>query len=255
MGHKSLIKRNSALILSILGAAGVIATSILAARAAPKAEKRLDAAKEEKGEELTRYEEIKVTLPTYGSAIGAGVATIMCICGAQILNSRQQASLVSAYAIVDRARKDYRRKAVELYGEEMDRKIIDAIAAEDAEAIHISGSYFGEICDLGTDEHTGAPVLWYDRISDRYFKATIEQVLQAEYHLNRNYILRGYACLNELYEFLGISKIDGGDLLEWQPWDESMFWIEFTHRKSVMSDGTELYILGMPWEPELEEDS
>lgn len=36
MGHKSLIKRNSALILSILGAAGVIATSILAARAAPK---------------------------------------------------------------------------------------------------------------------------------------------------------------------------------------------------------------------------
>lgn len=37
--------------------------------------------------------------------------------------------------------------------------------------------------------------------------------------------------------------------------DESMFWIEFTHRKSVMSDGTEFYILGMPWEPELEEDS
>lgn len=108
---------------------------------------------------------------------------------------------------------------------------------------------------MGIDEHTGAPVLWYDRISNRYFKATIEQILLAEYHLNRNYILRGYACLNELYEFIGVSKIDGGDLLEWQPWDESMFWIEFTHRKSVMSDGTEFYILGMPWEPELEEDS
>lgn len=254
MGHKSFIKRNSALILSILGATGVIATSILAARAAPKAEKRLAAAKEEKGEELTKYETVKEIFPAYIPAIGTGTATIMCILGAQILNSRQQASLVSAYALVDQARKDYRRKTIELYGEEADRKITEAIAAEKAEKMEISNSYFGEICDLSTDEHASAPILWYDRISNRYFEANIEQVLQAEYHLNRNYILRGYACLNELYEFIGVSKIDGGDLLEWQPWDESMYWIEFTHRKSVMSDGTEFYILGMPWEPSLEED-
>lgn len=254
MGRKSFIKRNSALILSILGATGVIATSILAARAAPKAEKRLAAAKEEKGEKLTKYETVKEIFPAYIPAIGTGTATIMCILGAQILNSRQQASLVSAYALVDQARKDYRRKAIELYGEETDRKIIDAIAAEDAEAINISGSYFGEICDLSTDEHTSAPVLWYDQISNRYFKATIEQVLQAEYHLNRNYILRGYACLNELYDFLGISKIEGGDLLEWLPLDEGMYWIEFNCRKSVTSNGTEFYILGIPWEPSLEED-
>lgn len=204
---------------------------------------------------MTKCEQIKEIFPIYAPAIGVGTAAIFCILGAQVLNSRQQASLVSAYALVDQARKDYRRKAIELYGEETDRKITDAIAAEKTERIEISSSYFGEICDLSIDEHTSMPVLWYDRVSNRYFEATIEQVLLAEYHLNRNYILRGYACLNELYEFIGVSKIDGGDLLEWQPWDESMFWIEFTHRKSVMSDGTEFYILGMPWEPEIEEDS
>jgi hypothetical protein len=32
----------------------------------------------------------------------------------------------------------------------------------------------------------------------------------AEYHLNRNYILRGEAVINELYEFLGLEPTDWG---------------------------------------------
>ena len=76
MIRKSFAKRNSALILSILGAAGVIATSILAARAAPKAEKRLAAAKEEKGEELTKCETVKEIFPVYIPAIGTGTANV-----------------------------------------------------------------------------------------------------------------------------------------------------------------------------------
>lgn len=143
MRRKSFTKQNSAFILSILGVVGVVTTSIMAARAAPKAEKRISAAKEEKGEELTKCEKIKETLPVYAPAIGIGTGTIFCVLGAQILNSRQQASLVSAYALVDQARKDYRRKAIELYGEETDRKITDAIAAEKAEKMEIASSYFG----------------------------------------------------------------------------------------------------------------
>ena len=43
--------------------------------------------------------------------------------------------------------------------------------------------------------------------------ASLEQVLMAEYHLNRNYILRGEAVINELYEFLGLEPTDWGGLL------------------------------------------
>ena len=72
--------------------------------------------------------------------------------------------------------------------------------------------------------------------------------MNAEYHLNRNYILRGYSYLNEFYEFLGIEETDYGSVLGLAPTDDGMYWIDFNHRKVVMEDGLEVYIIEMPFE-------
>ena len=62
---KLFVKRNSSIILTVIGGAGVIATSIIAVRETPKALKLIEDAKEEKGEDLTVFETIKVAGPVY----------------------------------------------------------------------------------------------------------------------------------------------------------------------------------------------
>jgi len=246
---KLFLHRNASTILTCLGGAGVIVTSILAVKATPKALELVEKAEEEKGEELTKLETVKVAGPAYIPSILVGVSTIACIFGANTLNKHQQAALMSAYALLDSSYKEYREKLKELYGEEAHDAIVEAIAVEKAEDMYVSGSYFTTGCDLTADERTGEKVLFYDEYSKRYFESTIEQVMNAEYHLNRNYILRGYAVLNELYEFLGLQLTDYGDIVGWAPLDEGMYWIEFNHRHVVDDDGLDYYILEMPFEP------
>ena len=115
---KLFLKKNTSTILTCVGATGVIATTVMAVQATPKA---LTLIKEEetiKGGDLTKLEKVKVAGPTYIPAAVTGVATIACIFGANVLNKRYQASLISAYALLDTSFKDYKRKLKELYGQE-----------------------------------------------------------------------------------------------------------------------------------------
>ena len=242
-------KKNSATILTCVGGVGVVATSIMAVKATPKAIKIIEQAEGEKGEKLTKIEKIQFAGKCYIPTIITGMSTIACIFGANTLNKKQQAALMSAYALLDNSYKEYRNKLKELYGEEAHEAIVDAIAIEKAKDSNVSGSYMVGNCDQLLDDVTSEPVLFYEEYSNRYFETTIEQVLNAEYHLNRNYILRGYSCLNELYEFLGLDPTDSGAFLGWTPTDEGEYWIEFNHRKVILDDGLECYILEMPFEP------
>lgn len=249
MNSRLFIKRNASTILTCLGGVGVVATTITAVKATPKAIQLIEEAEQEKGEELTKWEKIKTTTMTYLPSIGLGITTIVCIFGSQILNKKQQAALMSAYALVDQSYKDYRRKLKGLYGEEVDQEVREAIAIEKAEDVGVRGSYLGTNCDLSLEESNGEPQVFYDEHSGRYFESTIEQVLTAEYHLNRNYILRGYSYLNEFYEFLGIEETNYGSVLGWAPNDDGMYWIDFNHRKLESEEGKDVYIIEMPFEP------
>lgn len=250
---KTFIKRNAATILTCIGSAGVILTTVTAVKATPKALKKLDEAEKEKGEKLTNIEKIKMAGPSYIPTVLIGVGTISCIVGAKVISKRHQTALVSAYALVDSSFKEYKHKLKELYGEETHNNVINAIAVEKVDPdLVVRGSYMCSECDLSKEEACGEPVLFYEEYGNRYFETTIEQVISAEYHLNRNYALREYTVLNELYEFLGLETTDYGSVLGWAPTDEGKYWVEFNHRKVVLDDGLECYILEMPFEPTYE---
>lgn len=249
MNAKLFIKKNAGTILSVMGSIGVVATAITAARAAPKAIKLLDDAREEKGSKLSKMEIAQIGFKTYLPVGLVSAATITCIMSANVLSRNKQANITSAYALLDQSYKDYRRKVIEMYGEETDHKIIEAIAVDRAKEVHISASYMFDNVDLSLDDRSGKPALWYEEYSKRFFEATIEQILSAEYHLNRNYILRGCATINEMYDFFGLDPVEWGDDLGWEPMDESEFWIEFNHFKAKLDDGTEFYILDLPFAP------
>ena len=91
--------------------------------------------------------------------------------------------------------------------------------------------------------------LFYDEFSERYFTSTIDKVLQAEYHLNRNLALGGIMTLNDWFEFLGLEKAPDGDTLGWSVCD-SYYWLDFNHSKTVLDDGLECYLISMIFEPD-----
>lgn len=238
--NKRFFKQNGSTILTCIGGFGVIATSVLVAKATPKALKRLEKVEEEKGEDLTKLEKVKVAGPAYIPAVLTGASTIACIFGANMLNKRQQASLASAYALLDRSYKDYKKKVEELYGEEAGVRIREELAKDKYEGL--------EDIDFGDDKQ-----LFYDGFSGRYFQSTLADVIQAEYDTNKQLINNGGVYLNEFYEFLGLDEISAGNELGWSSGILSSmywaYWIEFDHEKVVMDDGLECYIITMRYEP------
>lgn len=241
-------KRNGSTILTCVGAVGVVATAVTSAKATPKALALLEIAKEEKGEDLTTIEKVKIAGPTYIPTILIGASTIACLFGANGLNKRDQAALMSAYALLDNSFKEYKDKLKELYGEEAHQNIINSIAVEKAKEVGITAESLCTNTCLTDDESCGDPVLFYEEWSGRYFESTIEQVITAEYHINRNFVLRGYTTLNELYDFLGLETTDYGNTVGWAVEDE-LYWLDFHHHKVTMDDGLECYIIETPWGP------
>ena len=66
-------------------------------------------------------------------------STLICIFGNTYLNYRTQASLISAYAVLDKSYKEYIANTKELYGDDADREIKQKIANshyDDSNYIH-----------------------------------------------------------------------------------------------------------------------
>lgn len=244
MKHKTFVQRNSATVLAIAGAVGVVATVITTTRAAPKAIRLLNEAKEREDHDLTIWQKMQVAIPVYIPVILTGSVTIFCILSSNILNKASQASFMSAYMMIDQSYKNYQRKLKELYGQEAHDKIIESLAVEKAEAPYITGIGMYQIVDLSIDEALHGPkLLFYETLSERFFESTLESVLEAEYHTNRNYILNGIQTVSEWYDFLGLTPTVDDCRMGWVPMDVDETWIDFTHRKAYLEDGTEFYII------------
>lgn len=46
-----------------------------------------------------------------------------------------------------------------------------------------------------------------------------------------------------------ITCIDGGEYVGWNC-DDGLYWIDFNHRKTVLDDGLEVYVIEMVWTPD-----
>lgn len=236
---KMFVKRNGSTILTCVGVSGVVATSVMAVRATPKALIMLHEAREEKGEDLTTMERIKTAAPAYIPTVLVGISTIACMLGANALNKRQQASLMSAYALLDNSYKQYKSKVVDLYGEESDLRVREEI---------VKDKYTGDGKAPDNDK-----VLFYDEFSGRYFESTTADVLKAEYEINKKLTTWGGAYLNEFYKLVGLPTTDYGDHLGWSAagmyemyWEQ---WLDFNHEKFMLDDGLEGYIITYGQEP------
>lgn len=238
MSIEVFIKRNTPAILSCLGVAGVVATAVTAVKATPKALSLVKQAEEEKGDKLSKWEKVNVAGPAYIPSVLIGTATVACILGANLISRRQQATLMSAYALLDRSYKEYRDKTDELYGEEAGEHVRGEIAKD---------KYADDSISVDDKE------LFFDFYSGRYFESTKEVVQWAEYETNRAMIVNGAVCLNEFYDFLGLEPKPEYELLGWSCGQiEEMYrhpWIEFEHSTTQIDEDMECTIINMPLSP------
>ena len=244
---KIFSKKNTPIILAAASVVGLVGTVATAIRGTKKAEKILKEKEIDKGSPLTTVEKIKFAAPSYIPTIITGLATATCIVKETILNNKQFISLEASYGLVASQFTKYKSRVREIYGEKAHRDIMDQLDLAVGEPLPISAD---GIAISGFDIPDGAKkLLFYDTISEIYFESTYEEVLQALYHLNRNFVLRGDSPCDEYYEFLGI---ECSNMLGWNSWSGYCF-IDFDISK-VEKDGKVYFRIDPVFWPEPDYD-
>lgn len=229
-----VLKRHSPEILTGIGIAGMIFTTITAVKATPKALQLVDEREIKEGKRLTNTEIIKTTWKCYIPAAITGVCSIACLIGASSVNLKRNAALATAYTISETALKDYREKAVEVVGEKKEQAIRDAVAKDKLEKAHVQDR---EFILTGKGE---TPC--FDPLTNSCFKSDIETLRKAENNLNKR--MRDEVCitLNEFLQEIGLDPCDDsiGEQLGWDI-DKGYIEIDFS---SQLLNGIPYLVIG-----------
>lgn len=185
---------------------------------------------------LSNADIVKLTWKEYIPTLAFSVITLSCIGYSNFLNIKTQKDLASAYLMLGKTFNEYRKRNIELSGPEIDKSIIENLSVEQSKNIDVHHSYFFSECNLIPNNTDNETQLFYIESVDRYFTSTLSRVINAEYHLNHNYVGLGYATLNEFYNFLGINTVDNGDDIGWSVIDDEPYWIYFNHEKTMIND-------------------
>ena len=202
--------KHSPEILIGFGVAGFITTTVLAVRATPKAMKLLDQAKEEKQvDKLSPIDTVKIAWKPYIPAAITGIASIVCIIGANSVNSRRNAALVTAYQLSTAALNEYKDKVVETIGEKKEQTIREKISKDRVESNPVNNK---AVYVTGSGES-----LFLEPISKRYFKSDIERVRSVVNTLNEIMYSDpfGQIALSDFYDEIGLERTDISNDIGW----------------------------------------
>ena len=210
---KSGVSKHSPEILTGIGIAGMVATTVLAVKATPKA---IELIKNEKelaesyNEELTSMDKVKVCWKCYIPAAVTGFMSITCLIGASSVNTKRNAALTAAYTLSDSALREYREKVVETIGEKKEKTIKDKISEDTIKQNPVTKSEV-YITDKGDS-------LCFEPMSGRYFKSDIDKIKRAKNNLNEKILVDAFnagVSLNDFYEEIGLPKTSMGENLGW----------------------------------------
>ena len=230
---KTAIKKHSPEILTGIGIAGMITTTVMAVRATPKALILIEERKEEIGAgKLEAMDMVKTTWACYIPAAITGTLSVACLIGASSVNARRNAALATAYTLSESALKDYQGKVIEMFGEKKNEAVKDAVAKDKVEKNPVVTREV-IITEKGN-------TLCYDAISGRYFKSDIEKIKKAECELNRQMLDDMYVSLNDFYYEIGLDSVKLGDELGW---NVDSGYIDLSFSSQLASDGTPCLVI------------
>lgn len=209
---QTIASKHSPEILTGIGIAGMITTTVLAVRATPKALELIEDKQEElypdSTEKLSAVEVVKTTWKCYVPAALTGTMATACLIGANSVNARRNAALATAYNITASTLAEYKDKVIETIGERKEEAIRDKIAEDRLKKEPVNRSTV-IITDTGKTR-------FYDDISKRRFTSDIVTLRNIALDLNGR-MMDGEDCvsLNDFYYELGLEGISFGDELGW----------------------------------------
>lgn len=248
------LKAHGSWILTALSAAGLVGTAVLVAKEAPVVEQELQKAQNEKAlaedsyypPELTIAEKIDIAAPIYLPAVLVGGVTIGCMVGAQILNVKQQAALVAAYALLGQEFSQYRKEVRDEIGEEREKQIYissqQKVKALQEEVKRLKAENGPQLYAIAT-------------IPGVIFEARPEHIEKVFQRMLFNLLNRSYFSLKELYKHIGLPKdvwnvqglIQQPDEFGWDAYENQVSWgpaaVEFEIVDVERSDGKIVHII------------
>lgn len=233
------LSNNSPVILTTMGATGLVATAVLAAKGGMDARWMLIDREGAYSEMLPRerlWEQTKDTWKHYIPAVTVGLSSLACIIGAHNIHTRRQAAIMGLYSVTDKAYREYQEKVKEQIGENKERAVRDAIDKDRAEKITAGDT----VIFAGKGNH-----LVYDSFSGRTFMSDLEIVKRAENTVNEEIIHNNYASLNDLYRAIGVPTTAYGDEVGWTT--DRMLQLNFSSQ--LTEDGTPCAVINYRAEP------
>lgn len=209
---KVAVSEHSPEILTGLGIAGMITTTVLAVKATPKALELIEDRKDELDiyptEKLPPVETVKATWKCYIPAAVTGVTSIACLIGASSVNAKRNAALATAYNLAATSLTEFKEATREVVGEKKEQLIRNKVAEErvnkepvNQSAIIVSGNGNSRC---------------FDSITKQRFTSDIEKIRKAVNDLNRRMVNgEDYISLNEFYAEIGVDQVSIGDELGW----------------------------------------
>jgi hypothetical protein len=245
--HKGLfqIKKHSPEILMVVGVAGGVTSAVLACKATTKAGTILEETKEgleaikkvasdpQYAEQYTEADQKKdvaiVCVKTgvefaklYGPAIALGVASIGCIFASNNIMRKRNMALSAALATEALGFKEYRKRLVERFGEELDRELKYDIKAKEIEEIVVNEdgteSVAKQIVNTANINEESDYARFFDELSDYWDKDAEYNLMFLKHQQNHaNELLKsqGYLYLNDVYKMLGLRTSKAGQVVGW----------------------------------------
>lgn len=227
------VTKHSPEILTGLGIAGMITTTILAVKATPKALDLINDRKYElETEKLPPTEVVKTAWKCYIPAAVTCATSTACLIGASSVHLKRNAALATAYKLSESAISEYKDAVIDKIGEKKEQTIRDKVAEEKMKKNPVSSSEVF-ITEKGN-------TLCYDTISGRYFKSDIDRIKRAENAINKQLLDEMYVSLNDLYDELDLDHTKLGDELGWKI-DDGL--VELYFSSQLADDGTPCVVM------------
>lgn len=240
-------KISQALPSALTGVAiiGIVGTAVSAAFDTFEAVKKLEEAKYDR---MTKEETIKHVAPCYTRTALIALGTGICVAGANVLNKRQQASIISAYGVLNQRYLNFRQATKEVVGDEKLQEIDAKLAELEAKKNEI--------------EKENGKLLFYEPVTQTFFHATKYEVRDAEYQFS---ILYADSLIGSVRDFINYLPLTTGNITEkallaantygwsidyFSEWWGGQVWSpKFTHIRKYLSDGTPYYLICYDYTP------
>lgn len=239
------VKKHSPEILVIAGVVGAVVSAVMACKATTKLSTILDKTSEdievvrnaESNEELAEQytpEDAKKDMTIiyahaawdlaklYAPSVALGTISIVSILTSHRIMVKRNVALAAAYATIDKGFKEYRRRVVERFGENIDRELRYNIKAKEIEETTVDENgkkkKIKKAIDVAGPLGDSDYARFFDE-SSRYWEKNGEYNLMflraQQQRANDMLRSRGFLFLNEVYRMLGIKETIAGQSVGW----------------------------------------